>query len=61
MTKSYLIKHKMENQKVGTAYIKSKNSLFRELNRGVEWVFSNNAIEIQSIRNACLRSQAEAV
>jgi len=51
----------MQNQMVGTAYIKSKNSLFRELNRGVEWVFSNNAIEIQSIRDACLRSQAEAV
>ena len=54
LTKSYLIKHKMQNQMVGTAYIKSRNSLFRELNRGVEWVFSNNAIEIQSIRNSCL-------
>ena len=61
LTNSYLIKHKMQNQMVGTAYIKSRNSLFRELNRGVEWVFSNNAIEIQSIRNSCLRSQAEAV
>jgi len=46
---------------VGTAYIKSRNSLFRELNRGVEWIFSNNAIEIQSIRNSCLPSPAEAV
>jgi glycerophosphoryl diester phosphodiesterase len=54
LTKSYLIKHKMQNQMVGTAYIKSRNSLFRELNRDVEWVFSNNAIEIQSIRNSCL-------
>lgn len=54
LTKSYLIKHQTQNQMVGTAYIKSRNSLFRELNRGVEWVFSNNAIEIQSIRNSCL-------
>ncbi|MBW2564907.1 MAG: glycerophosphodiester phosphodiesterase [Deltaproteobacteria bacterium] len=54
LTKPYLIKHKMQNQMVGTAYIKSRNSLFRELNRGVEWVFSNNAIEIQSIRDSCL-------
>jgi len=53
LTKSYLIKHQMQNQRVGTAYIKSRNSLFRELNRGVEWVFSNNAIEIQSIRDSC--------
>jgi len=54
LTKSYLIKHQMQNQMVGTGYIKSRNSLFRELNRGVEWVFSNNAIEIQSIRDSCL-------
>jgi len=54
LKKSYLIKHKMQSQMVGTAYIKSRNSLFRELNRGVEWIFSNNAIEIQSIRDACL-------
>jgi len=55
LTKSYLIKHKMQNQMVGTAYIKSRNSLFRERNRGVEWVFSNNAIKIQSIRDSCLK------
>ena len=61
VTKPYLIKHQMQNQMVGTAYIKSKNTLFREVNRGVEWIFSNNAIEIQSIRNSCLRGQAEAV
>lgn len=54
LTKSYLIKHQMQNQMVGTAYIKSRNSLFRELNRGVEWVFSNNAIEMQSICNSCI-------
>jgi len=54
LTKSYLIKHKMQNQMVGTAYIKSRNSLFRELNRDVEWIFSNNAIKIQSIRDSCL-------
>jgi len=54
LTRLYLEKHRMQNQMVGTAYIKSKNSLFRELNRGVEWIFSNNAIEVQSIRNSCL-------
>ena len=61
LTQEYLNKHKMQNQMVGTAYIKSRNSLFRELNRGVEWIFSNNAIEIQSIRDSCLRGQVEAV
>jgi glycerophosphoryl diester phosphodiesterase len=54
LTKPYLIKHQTQNQMVGTGYIKSRNSLFRELNRGVEWIFSNNAVEIQSICNSCL-------
>jgi glycerophosphoryl diester phosphodiesterase len=31
---------------VGTGYPKSRNALFRELNRGVEWVFSNDAVEL---------------
>ncbi len=61
LTQEYLNKHKMQNQMVGTAYINSRNSLFRELNRGVEWIFSNNAIEIQSMRDSCLRGQVEAV
>ncbi|MBT8374706.1 MAG: glycerophosphodiester phosphodiesterase, partial [Deltaproteobacteria bacterium] len=54
LTQDYLNKHKNQNQMVGTAYIKSRNSLFRELNRGVDWIFSNNALELQSIRNSCL-------
>ena len=37
------------HQKVGTGYIGSKNCLFRELNRGVEWIFSNNAAELQEV------------
>ena len=46
-----LKKHYHHQQKVGTGYIKSKNCLFRELNRGVEWIFSNNAGELQAIVN----------
>jgi glycerophosphoryl diester phosphodiesterase len=41
--------HQELHQKVGTGYISSKNCLFRELNRGVEWIFSNNAAELQKI------------
>lgn len=47
-----LNKHRMQNQHIGTGYIRSKNCLFRELNRGVEWIFSNHAIELQSICNS---------
>jgi len=32
---------------VGTGFINSKNCLYREVNRGVTWLFSNRATEIQ--------------
>ena len=46
-----LAKHHKKGQHVGTGYPASKNCLFREINRGVEWVFSNNAGELQGIAN----------
>jgi glycerophosphoryl diester phosphodiesterase len=51
---SLLKKHHSRNQCIGTGYIRSKNCLFRELNRGVEWIFSNHAIKLQSICNSLL-------
>ena len=46
-----LAKHREKGQHVGTGYPASKNCLFREINRGVEWIFSNNAGELQGIAN----------
>jgi glycerophosphoryl diester phosphodiesterase len=46
-----LAKHRNKGQNVGTGYPASQNSLFREINRGVEWIFSNNAGELQEIIN----------
>lgn len=46
---SILSKHLANGQKAGTGYPRSKNCLFRELNRGVEWIFSNNAADLQAI------------
>jgi len=56
LTKALLERHFKQQQKVGTGYIGSKNCLFRELNRGVEWIFSNNAAELQKIVHHLLRS-----
>lgn len=48
----YLIrKHHRRGQSIGTGYIASRNSLFRELNRGVDWIFSNQADRIQAFLN----------
>jgi glycerophosphoryl diester phosphodiesterase len=49
LTNGIIKLHHDQHQKVGTGYIGSKNCLFRELNRGVEWIFSNNAAELQKI------------
>lgn len=41
--------HHACGQKVGTAYPRSANSLFRELNRKVDFIFSNHAARLQAI------------
>jgi glycerophosphoryl diester phosphodiesterase len=42
-------RHRANGQLIGTGYPGSKNCLFREINRGIEWIFSNNASDLQSI------------
>jgi glycerophosphoryl diester phosphodiesterase len=57
LTRSRLKKHKAFNQKLATGYVNSKNCLFRELNRGVEWIFSDNSVELQKVVNQLLRDK----
>jgi glycerophosphoryl diester phosphodiesterase len=47
-------RHELAGQKIGTGFISSKNCLFRELNRGIEWIFSNNAVKLQKILDSHL-------
>jgi glycerophosphoryl diester phosphodiesterase len=49
LTDAILKKHRQKGQRAGTGYPGSKNCLFREVNRGVEWIFSNNAGELQAL------------
>ena len=51
LTNAILAKHYEKGQKVGSGYPGSKNCLFREINRGIEWIFSNNAGELQAVVN----------
>jgi glycerophosphoryl diester phosphodiesterase len=57
LTKAILQKHHDNQQKAGTGYVGSKNCLFRELNRGIEWLFSNNAAELQGVVDQLLGSR----
>ena len=61
--KKLIRKHQKSGQNIGVGYPRSKNSLFRELNRSVEWIFSNDAVglnrifqtelkKVQSIKNS---------
>ena len=48
-------RHSQAGQRIGTGFISSKNCLFRELNRGIEWIFSNDAVKIKKIRDQYLQ------
>ena len=45
--KALQARHQKAGQVIGTGFPRSRNSLCRELNRGVEWVFSNHAVYLQ--------------
>jgi len=47
VTNRILNTHRRLGQPVGTGFVNSTRCLFRELNRGVEWIFSNNAVTLQ--------------
>lgn len=50
-------RHERAGQRIGTGFIASKSCLFRELNRGVEWVFSDDAVKLQQIVDDTLAAQ----
>ncbi|CAA0125525.1 Uncharacterised protein [Halioglobus japonicus] len=49
LTNQLKMRHAAHNQRLGTGFPTSKYCLFRELNRGIEWVFSNDAVALQKI------------
>ena len=50
-------KHQRKNQAVGTGFVASRHCLYRELNRNVDWIFSNNPVTIKKYRDALLADQ----
>jgi len=41
--------HQQSGQVIGTGFVRSRNCMKREINRGVEWVFTNDAVKLQNI------------
>ena len=59
---SLLVKHHQRGQRIGTGFVSSRNCLFRELNRGVRWIFSNDAVRVQKILDSYLQdSEADLI
>jgi glycerophosphoryl diester phosphodiesterase len=51
ITKLMIDRHHRRLQKIGTGFVHSRSSLFREINRGIDWIFSNRAAYLQKLVN----------
>lgn len=50
-------RHQRHGQKLGTGFAASRHCLYRELNRGVDWIFTNHALRLEAIRREHLRQR----
>ncbi len=50
-----LRRHREAGQKLGTGFPESRFAFYRELNRGVDWIFTNHACRLARIRAELMR------
>lgn len=55
ITNKMIEQHHLHGQQVGSGFASSKYGLFREVNRGVDWIFTNDALRLEAIRRDLLR------
>ena len=60
ITRRIAKKHRDRSQRVGTGFADFRNCLFREIHRGVEWIFSNRAVSMQAIIDKLLKDLGPA-
>ena len=60
ITRRIARKHRDCSQRVGTGFADFPNCLFREIRRGMEWIFSNQAVSMQAIVEKLLKDQHPA-
>lgn len=56
LSESLRQRHAAAGQRAGTGFPASANCLRRELNRGIDWVFSDHAVRLQALRDAWLNA-----
>jgi glycerophosphoryl diester phosphodiesterase len=55
MSDRLIRQHRQLQQKVGTGFTASRFCFYRELNRGVDWIFTNHALKLAAIRQSLMR------
>jgi glycerophosphoryl diester phosphodiesterase len=60
VTQALIRRHAEAGQRVGTGFVDSVGSLYREIQRGVEWVFANGASRLETARRAVLEAAGDA-
>jgi glycerophosphoryl diester phosphodiesterase len=50
-------RHRQLQQKVGTGFAASRFCFYRELSRGVDWIFTNHALKLARIRRELMRDR----
>ena len=48
-TRNLIRRHHAQGQQIGTGFVDSRNGLYREVSRGVDWIFSNRATAMQAM------------
>jgi len=57
LSRALISRHHRQGQQLGSGFAASKYGLFREINRGVDWIFTNHAVRLQAIRREMLRGE----
>ena len=55
LNQTLLRRHHLQGQNLGTGFIASRYCFYRELNRGVDWIFTNHALRLEAIRRELLK------
>ena len=56
-TGGVIARHHRAGQRIGTGFADSPRSLYREIHRGVDWIFSNRAAAMQAVCDGGRKSE----
>lgn len=54
LKRAMIKRHHRQGQKVGVGFIASRFGFYRELNRGVDWIFTNHSLKLEAMRQQLL-------